>query len=462
MEAALSSPGTPRSWYRIALLTPYDGGNLGDAAIQDAMIENIRLRLPNLQCSAISLNCDRFIERHGVEAAFALCGTDRPFYGMSRKRVAEPLAGEGSPDNRGAWASRAKTALKNTPVLGQCLKKARRWVNTGPREIRHFFQGYRFLCTQDLLIVSGGGQLDEEWGGPWGHPFALFKWAVLARLTRIPCAIASVGAGKASSTTSRLFLSAALRMSAYRSYRDKNSRAFAAELLPRAMDDSIVPDPALTLSVSGLASAAGIRARAQGRTIIAISPIVYAKPGAWPHQDRALYGRYLEEMAGVVSQLLKRDYFLVIVWSSEDDQSVIPEVFELLDDESKSRMDQQAYFPAIANWKDHVTCLQDVDFVIASRLHSVIFGLLASKPTIAVSFDPKVDWLVQDVRQADYLLQIRDFTSGAVIETLKRMQLHNDSVRLQIDAYRQEILSISAVQYDTLAELAVASHRRHS
>src|SRR6185437_9395874 len=55
------------------------------------------------------------------------------------------------------------------------------------------------------LIVSGGGQLDEEWGGAWGHPFALFKWAMLARLAKVPLAFASVGACKAASTTSRFF-----------------------------------------------------------------------------------------------------------------------------------------------------------------------------------------------------------------------------------------------------------------
>ena len=33
-----------------------------------------------------------------------------------------------------------------------------------------------------MLVVAGGGQLDEEWGGSWGHPYALMKWAVLARV----------------------------------------------------------------------------------------------------------------------------------------------------------------------------------------------------------------------------------------------------------------------------------------
>jgi hypothetical protein len=39
---------------RIALLTPYTGANLGDASIQDAMIANLCLRLPDVN-SLVSL-----------------------------------------------------------------------------------------------------------------------------------------------------------------------------------------------------------------------------------------------------------------------------------------------------------------------------------------------------------------------------------------------------------------------
>src|ERR1700719_489534 len=61
---------TPRP--RIALLPPYNGGNFGDAAIQDAMIANLRLRLPDAQISGITLNSTSFLERHGA-AGFPLC-----------------------------------------------------------------------------------------------------------------------------------------------------------------------------------------------------------------------------------------------------------------------------------------------------------------------------------------------------------------------------------------------------
>src|SRR5689334_1605099 len=69
---------------RIALLTPYSGGNLGDAAIQDAMIANLRNRFPGALFSGISLNSINFLQQHGLDA-FPLCATRLPFYGMSHE-----------------------------------------------------------------------------------------------------------------------------------------------------------------------------------------------------------------------------------------------------------------------------------------------------------------------------------------------------------------------------------------
>jgi polysaccharide pyruvyl transferase WcaK-like protein len=441
---------------RIALLTPYTGGNLGDAAIQDAMIANLRLRLPQAQFSGVSLNCNNFLERHGM-AAFPLCGSDIPFYKMCadwRKDAGRPAT---RPIQKGLVAARIKRAINQIPVLGRYLKAIRAcW-----EEFRHWVQGFRFLRTQDLLIVSGGGQLNEEWGGPWGQPFALFKWALLARIAKVPYVIASVGAGKAASATSRLFLSAALRMARYRSYRDKNSRAFAAGLLRLASKDPIVPDLAFSLPSSEVPSHGRIRTIAHGRPIVAISPIIFAKPRFWPYQDQSLYDRYVAQMARLISQLLDRDYFLVIVCSSlVDDESIIPELLGRLDPESEKRRAEQMCIPAITSWQDFVVSLRDADALVVSRLHSAILGFVADKPTVAISFDPKVDWLMEDLGQTDFLLHIRDFSVEGVIEALELIQLRRGVVMEQIGAYRRRIRSTLALQYDAVAELAMASHRR--
>jgi polysaccharide pyruvyl transferase WcaK-like protein len=441
---------------RVALLTPYTGGNLGDAAIQDAVIANLRLRLGGAQFSGITLDCANFLKRHGADA-FPLCASGRPFYGMAGQEEGEP----GPPNKRTvpgssrirSQAAVIKAALKRIPGLRVCLQNVRDWGTGAEREFRHCLGGYHFLRRHNILIVSGGGQLDEEWGGAWGHPFALFKWALLARVARVPYVIASVGASMAASRTSRFLLASALRMARYRSYRDQGSKQVAVGLLQRAARDTVVPDLAFAIPSSEMPRPSGIRLISQGRKVVALSLIAYAKPQSWPHANRPLYDRYLLQMTDVVSQLLERGYFLVIVWSSRMDQSVIAELFEGLGPESKKRLAHQMQAPAIASWKDLVALLLDADCLIASRLHSTILGFLAGKPTIAVSFDRKVDAVMEDLGLTDYLLQIGDFEAKDVMDAVDRAQLHRLSIIERIVSYQHQTLSNAARQYDLLARL---------
>ena len=443
---------------RIALLTPYSGNNLGDAAIQDAMITNLRLRIPDAQFSGISLNCDNFLARHG-EHAFPLCATDRSFFGMSRGQAAveNDKAKRASASQRQGgvlfYLKQAATALRHIPVLRPCLKMLRNTVSSALQEVRHSVGAYRFLQTHDLLIVSGGGQLDDEWGGSWGHPFSLFKWTMLARVRRIPCAIVSVGAGKISSATSSFFFSTLLGVAQYRSFRDKNSRKIASDLLSKAAADPVVPDLAFSLPPSELPGAADIRSLAHGRTIVAVSPIAFAKPAVWPSSDRELYNRYLQQMAHAISQLIAQDNFLVMVWSALSDRKVIDDILQRLDADAKNKLNEQMHIPEISSWKDLIAVLRDVDFLVTSRLHSTILGFVAARPTIAISFDRKVDWVMSDLGQTDYLLQIRNFVAEDVLGAFERLKSCEQSVTDKIRSYHQQAILESAVQYDTLVSL---------
>lgn len=64
-----------------------------------------------------------------------------------------------------------------------------------PNEIAGFLEAFAFLEDVNLLIVSGGGQLDDYWGGAWHHPYTLLMWGLLARLRNVPYKFISVGAG---------------------------------------------------------------------------------------------------------------------------------------------------------------------------------------------------------------------------------------------------------------------------
>ncbi len=446
---------------RIALITPYDGGNLGDAAIQDAMISNLRMRIPNIEILGITLNCENFIDRHGVDA-YPLLATMM----SSQKPGGEHFQQGGGHTGPIAGVSPIRRAIGVVPELTPLLKRVRGWMRVIRREISHCSRGYKVLRTQDALFVSGGGQLDEEYGGPWRLPYTIFKWMLLARLAGVPCAMASIGAGKVISPTSRRFASMALGLCRYRSFREARSRKIVANFFPRAASDLVVPDLAFTIPESEIGSSGGaIRRMARGRPVVAVSPIAYAKPINWPTPDRVLYDRYVQEMAQVLHGLSRQGNFIVVVCSSlGDDETVVPDILERLDVAVKDGMDQNIHFPKIETWREFAGVVKDTDYLIASRLHGTILGFLSQTPVVAISFDPKVDWVMEDLHQDDYLLHIRDFTAEDVLKALDRVKKCRDTISEEIASYRRGVLfsSPSARQYDLLANLALEHYQSHN
>ena len=452
-------PQVQPSCPRVALLTPYTGGNLGDAAIQDAVIANLRRRMPGTEFLGITLSDDNFLKQHGA-GAFPLLAAPvwPPFRRNQEPNTAERCANLSDHPARKNQAGAIRRVLRRVLVWLPFLKRARAGMAVVVGEILHSWEGYRVIRRQDLLIVSGGGQLDERWGGPWRLPFAVCKWALLARAARVPCVLVSVGACQVTSWTARRFFSSALRMCCYRSYRDAKTRAITASFWPCATQDSVVADLAFSLSDSELPSPVrDIRTMARGRPVIAVSPIAYGKPGNWPTPDPALHNRYVRQMAQVMGCLARRGYFVVLVCSSlGDDEGVIPNLMGLLDEETRRSLDGQIHFPKIQTWSDLVAVLSDVDYLIASRLHGAILGFLSGVPAVAISFHPKVDWLMDELHLTDYLLQIADFTAEEVLHALDQIHVHRDAVLERIRSYRQSIIPASSQQYDYLAALALA------
>jgi polysaccharide pyruvyl transferase WcaK-like protein len=309
-----------------------------------------------------------------------------------------------------------------------------------------------------MAIVAGGGQLDEEWGGAWGHPFALFKWSVLSRLARVPYAFVSVGACKVRTATGRFFLSAALGAAMHRTYRDRNSWAIAATLYGEALKDEVVPDAAFSACLPDTQANSKIRHLAGSRRVIAVSLISYRKPERWPDEHGDIYRRYLVQMADLLSELFDRGYFVVIVWSDiGDNENVTAELMGHLNSRAASCAGRQLYIPEITSWREYVGVLTSVDLLVASRLHSIILGFVSRRPTVAISFDPKVDWLMEDVGQSEYLLKIENSTARDVLRAIEEIEGCREVVIDRISSYLSSVVRDSQRQFDLLETLVLQS-----
>ena len=122
-------------------------------------------------------------------------------------------------------------------------------------------------------------------------------------------------------------------------------------------------------------------------------------------------------------------------------------------------MREQIFFPPIKTWRDLVAVLREADYLIASRLHGTILSFVSKTPVVAISFDPKVDWVMEDLKQSEYLLHITDFTAEEVLRTLKLVAADWYAAVERISLYRQSIASVTERQFEYVTGLAVKHHQ---
>jgi polysaccharide pyruvyl transferase WcaK-like protein len=430
---------------RICLLTPYTGGNLGDGAIQDAVIGNLRKRLPDAEILLLTLNPSKTTALHGV-ASLPLAGFAVFYY--SNYFFDGNAAGDSAGTN-GA-ASRAIRRFKNRPELARLLrplwrrvKRLLRSMLAPVRELFHSARMYGLLRECRVLIVSGGGQIDDYWGGAMGHPYALFKWALLAKAARAKFAFLSVGVCTLEQWPSNFFIRNALRWADYRSYRDSGSKLLL-DGLKFTRSDKVVPDLAFSYPASGLS----VREKPAGRIgnlRIGISPIAYLLHKVWPREDKASFDEYSRNLAAFTSRLLNQGHEVILFATDEPDQTAIDLLFVELAKCGGSNDCSRLRRVQVSCVEELMKELRELDFVVASRLHGVILSHLCEKPTLAISYDRKVTQHMLDMGQQDYCLNFADVTTSVLASTFdslcSRGETLKASIRSKCDGNRRQLMS---------------------
>jgi polysaccharide pyruvyl transferase WcaK-like protein len=437
---------TSRSVSHIALLTPYDGGNLGDGAIQQALVSNFRRFVPESSICGITLDPERTAKLHSIPC-YPLAANSRPHYiAKTRSDAADSpdlqksfAAGEFPIDFFNRWMGSARSSLLLKPI---------KFLFRFAKEIRHVFRSYGLLRRIDLLLVAGGGQLDEEWGGIWGHPYALVKWSVLARLAGTEFAFLSVGACRIKSRISRQFVKVALSLAYYRSYRDEGSRQIASGI-SRNADGPVVPDLAFSLP---LTRNQPVMESGKKPIRVGVSPIAFARPGLWPTERIAIYGRYMTELSRFTASLLQSGMSVILFSSSTPDD----QTFQDLRDQVSSQIEKEDLVRLsscdVVAVGELVEVLRSVDFVVASRLHGLLLSFLAGKPSLAISYDRKVQSLMEDMDQAPYCLDIRSFTSSELLDAFHDLQTKTDLISQKLADIRHRYEMLLENQYRMVAE----------
>jgi polysaccharide pyruvyl transferase WcaK-like protein len=398
---------------RFGLLGPYGAGNLGDAAIQDAVIGLIRSARPDAQFVAICPHSADAQARHGIDAL-----------------PLTPAAATPSPPAWLRW-------LLDHPSRRLTRRLVRRlaWeLHRSGRALRFLVETWRRLKRVDVLVISGGGQIDDFWGGPWSHPFSLALWTSLARLRGCPVIALSLGGTQLRHRLSRVFVRHALSLAQSRSFRDPSTRAFVATLgLPER--DPVMPD---------LAFACPRPPRPNHRPTPPVLGICPIAADAWTHPDDPAAARLLDRLEALARDRLEHGWSINLFASQVvADRPVVEQLARrLTTSPHRGRLVRLRTSP-VASVADFLNAAASVDLLVAARMHAVLLSFVAATPAIAICYDPKVRSLMSQVGLLPYALDLAEADAPRLAQAVdaafaQRRQLAAQ-IESQVDAFRNQL-----------------------
>jgi polysaccharide pyruvyl transferase WcaK-like protein len=403
---------------RIGLLHHVGGGNLGDDATLDAVADNIKRRWPNAQIVAFSMNPDDTEARHGIMS-----------HPVRRKGWSIGYKPAGT---EATLKETVKALTRKYRVLFYLLKATNavfRLPSEVLRELSFLVSSRRKIKSFDLLIISGGGQLTEK-DGPWGFPYTIFKWVVLARSAGVRCMFLNVGAGPLTHPLSKFFVTRALLAADYVSLRDDKSRVLVHEI-GFTGESRVCPD-----SVYGIEVTNGSPLERGAHPIVGVAPMPYPDPrGHGSEKDQIIYDEFIRKLAIFASWLVGQSYALTIFGT---DIGVDPLAIENLQMALLSHHDitssQYSVNQSFKSAHALLATMSGMDYVVTCRFHGVVFAHLLNKPVLAIAHHPKVMDLMTELDMSSYCVDIRDFDPKLLAERFASMVINAEEIKSRMAA----------------------------
>ena len=391
---------------RIGIWGHYNGGNLGDELVVRSMIENVRERLPNAEIVGFSLGPRNTSREHKIPA--------------------HPL-------RRGEWE------------MDSVAEQGGSRLESALAEIGFLRRARKNLKGTHLLAVAGSGPLSDDWRGPWSHPYAVYKWSLLAKTTRTRFVIPSVGAGPIDHRLTRTFLKRGVRRSVYTSFRDQTS-ADVIRGLGIEGELPVVPDMAFGLSVEAY------KGRSEG--LVGFNPLPFMRVGAWYPADEVTYRSYVNRAATFLEHVLENHRVLLIYTDLQGDVPVGADLRQELYKRDREDLAVRLLEPNIKGVEGLLQSLGRCDVMVAGRYHGILVPALMEIPTVALAYHHKTRDLMQMFGLPEYCLDVADFRPEQLIERFEALLENAEAVR---EKQRRAVPPLTAQvseQFDRLTALA--------
>ena len=347
-----------------------------------------------------------------------------------------------------------KIRLKSFPLVFSFLKQIQQALyilGDSLKEPGFLLQSKRNLKGVDLLIIAGSQQLiDYVAGGPWGHPYTIFKWVLLARANNTKVAFVSCGAGPIQSALSKFFIRTSLSLASYRSFRDEVSRKCIKELGGPGQDH-VFPDLVYSLYINHGKSDT---VSSTSRHIVGINPVPFFDAEGWVGGGARAYEVYIEKLVSFASWLVDRGYAILFFPTQlRADPPVIDDLRRLIKLNSNPNIEQNIIDFPIHSFGDLLSALSMTDLIVATRFHGIVIPYLLNKPILGIAYANKTDALMEQMGQREYGLDILHFNVESLQERFISLESKKDEnkriIAQRVSSHRESL----EIQYKEIYKL---------
>jgi polysaccharide pyruvyl transferase WcaK-like protein len=393
---------------RIVMLGLFGQLNLGNECTLQAMIHHARACIPDAALTCVCTGPEDTQARHGIPAV--------DFYAAPGKRRPAGIFG-----------------FLKLPV------KITAWAW---REASHAIRAFKFLRSQDLLIVPGTGLLVDHSTGFRGYPYYVFKWALIAKLCQRRIHIVSMGAGPLNHPISKFLVKRALSYAEYRSFRDIFSKKYLIGIGYKQLGDPVCPDLAFSLPESLFP--AGKNGDAPQR-VVGVGLMDY--DGQDSRQSRKgtdVYAAYIRKTGAFIMWLVQNNYRVrLLIGDVAYDSNARRHVLALLEKDGVRPDGERLTDEPIYSVDDLIAQLAKSDIVISPRFHNIILALMLQKKVIALSYNEKFEALMAEFGLAEYCQRLEELDVDRLIGQLAGIEREQDqlahSIRKKTEDYRKAL-----------------------
>lgn len=432
--------------HKVGLLYHGGGGNLGDDASMEAVIQNIKCRWPGATVCGFSMNPGDTQSRHGLQSYAIRSRT----WNFGQPTAAGPVTLK---DRLKSWVRKYPLVFKVLAAINAVFLRMPRilW-----KEIFFLSKSFRILRSFDLFVISGGGQfLDSSggpWsfiGGPWSFPYTIFKWLLLARLARVRRIVLNVGAGPLVHPLSRLFVKYSFSLTEYVSFRDEQSKGWARQVGYRGQVD-VLPDSVYSLALPPLPSTP---TDTRYRSVVGLSPMAYGDPRLSREHDPVIYDTYIRRFASFGGWLMDHHHSVKLFCNDIGiDPPAANDVERILTSRADDHGRSSDQLQRVHNWttSELLQNMSSMDFIVTCRFHGIVFAHLLNKPVLAISHHPKMTGLMDDLGLAQYCVDIGSLDLALLTDTFLSLVENRQEVQNRMSERLASYQKRLAAQFDQL------------